>query len=299
VTDGLTRILWTGTVGLDRTLDERIEAASGAGFEALSTSPREAMILDEKGVKLTDAASHARSEGVPLLVLDAVYSWLRPSDAFGASQPTSVEDCLRMASELGVQFINAIAMRRRDDLSTDLIAERFAHLCHLASDIGCKIHLEFEPHSLLPDIASAWEIVRLAGCENGGVLFDSWHFFRGNPDFQALASVPGARIFSCQISDGAAERVGHWSEEMLHHRLLPGDGVFDLTRALRCLSDSGGLTLCGPEVLSDELHALTPTSAARRASERMGALWAQASSREAWSLPLSGESRESRVSREL
>jgi len=240
MTDGLTRILWTGTVGLDRTLDERMDAASSAGFQALSTSPGEAMFLREKGVKLTDAASRARGEGVPMLVLDAVFSWLRPSDAFGGSQPTSVEDCLRMASEMGVQFINAIAMRRRDDLSTELIAERFAHLCHQASDIGCKIHLEFEPHSLLPDIASAWE---------------------------------------------TAERVGHWSEEMMHHRLLPGDGVFDLTRAIRCLSASGGLTLCGPEVLSDELHALSPTAAARRASERMGALWSQANSGDAWSLP--------------
>ena len=286
MTDGLTRILWTGTVGLDRTLDERIGAATSAGFEALSTSPGEAMSLREKGVKLTDAASRASGEGVPMLVLDAVFSWLRPSDAFGGSQPTSVEDCLRMASEMGVQFINAIAMRRRDDLPTELIAERFAHLCHQAADIGCKIHLEFEPHSLLPDIASAWEIARLAGCENGGVLFDSWHFFRGNPDFQALESIPGERIFSCQISDGTAERVGHWSEEMMHHRLLPGDGVFDLTRAIRCLSDSGGLTLCGPEVLSDELHALSPTSAAQRASERMGALWSQASSGDAWSSPL-------------
>jgi sugar phosphate isomerase/epimerase len=287
MTDGLTQILWTGTVGLDRPLDERMDAALGAGFGALSTSPREAMFLREKGVKLTDAARRARSAGVPMLVLDAVYSWLRPSDAFGGSEPTSVEDCLHMASEMGVQFINAIAMRRRDDLSTELIAERFAHLCHRASDIGCKIHLEFEPHSLVPDIVSAWEIVRLAGCENGGVLFDSWHFFRGNPDFQALESIPGERIFSCQISDGTAERVGHWSEEMLHHRLLPGDGVFDLARAIRCLSDSGGLTLCGPEVLSDELHVLSPTSAARRASECMGALWSQAGTQEAWSLPFS------------
>jgi sugar phosphate isomerase/epimerase len=285
MTDGLTRILWTGTVGLDRTLDERIDAALSAGFEALSTSPREATFLREHGVKLPDAARRARSEGVPMLVLDAVYSWLRPSDAFGGSQPTSVEECLRMASEMGVRFINAIAMRRRDDLSTELVAERFAHLCRQASDIGCKIHLEFEPHSLLPDIASAWEIVRLAGCENGGVLFDSWHFFRGNPDFQALESVPGERIFACQFSDGTAERVGHWSEEMMHHRLLPGDGVFDLTRAIRCLSDSGGLTLCGPEVLSDKLHALSPTAAARRASERMGALWSQTGRGDAWSLP--------------
>ncbi len=53
MTDGLTRILWTGTVGLDRTLDERMQAASSAGFEALSTSPGEAMFLREQGVKLT------------------------------------------------------------------------------------------------------------------------------------------------------------------------------------------------------------------------------------------------------
>jgi sugar phosphate isomerase/epimerase len=280
---GLTRILWTGTVGLDCPLDERIDAALSGGFEALSTSPREATFLRESGMKLTDAAHRARSEGVPILVLDAVYSWLRPSDAFGEDQPLSVEDFLRLASEMGVQFINALAMRRRDDLSTDLVVERFAHLCHLASDIGCQVHLEFEPHSRLPDLASAWEIVRLAGCENGGVLFDSWHFFRGNADFQALESIPGARIFACQISDGATARVGHWSQEMLHHRLLPGDGVFDLTRAIRCLSASGGLTLCGPEVLSDELHALSPTPAARQASERMGALWSQAGGGDAWS----------------
>ena len=194
MTDGLTRILWTGTVGLDRTLDERMDAASSAGFEALSTSPREAMFLRAKGVRLTDAAARARSEGVPMLVLDAVYSWLRPSDAFGGSQPTSVEDCLRMASDMGVQFINAIAMRRRDDLSTDLVAERFAHLCHRASDIGCKIHLEFEPHSLLPDIASAgrscaWPVAKTEVCSStAGTSSGATRIFRRSSRFPASAS---------------------------------------------------------------------------------------------------------------
>ncbi len=111
MTDGLTRILWTRTVGLGRSLDERMDAALSAGFEAVSTSPAEATFLRDKGVKLADAAGRARSEGVPMLVLEAVFSWLRPSDAFGGSEPTSVEDCLRMASEMEVQFINAIAMR--------------------------------------------------------------------------------------------------------------------------------------------------------------------------------------------
>ena len=35
-------VLWTGTVGFDRPLEERVTAATAAGYGAVSTSPREA-----------------------------------------------------------------------------------------------------------------------------------------------------------------------------------------------------------------------------------------------------------------
>jgi sugar phosphate isomerase/epimerase len=270
-------VLWTGTVGFERPLAARVEAAGAAGYHAISMSPREALTMQDEGVRLADAARRAHDAGVGIGVLDAVFSWLRPGDtlALEGTTPVTVDEAVRIASSLGIQYINAIALRG-DPLRAEAIAERFAELCDRAAEEGRGVHLEFAPHSAVPDVAAAWEVVRLAGRRNGGVLFDSWHFFRGRPDLGALRSVPGDRIFAVQISDGTANPVGHWFEETMHRRLLPGDGDFDLVPVVQALDASGALSLAGPEVISDALHALPAREAALIARERVEALWARA-----------------------
>jgi len=270
-------VLWTGTVGFDRTLEERVDAARAAGYHAISMSPREALTMQEQGAPLADAARRAHDAGVEIAVLDAVFSWLRPEDtmALEGTTPVSVDESVRIAAAMGVGLINAIALRGAP-LPADTIAERFAAFCDRAADEGCGVHLEFAPHSAVADIASAWEVVRLAGRDNGGVLFDSWHFFRGRPDLDALRALPGDRIFASQISDGTAQPVGHWFEETMHRRLLPGDGEFDLVPVVQVLDTIGALALTGPEVISDALHALPPAEAAEVAGQRTVALWAEA-----------------------
>ncbi len=270
-------MLWTGTVGFDRSLEARIAAARAAGYGAVSMSPREAATLEEGGTALGEAVKPAHDAGIGIAVLDAVFSWLRPEDtmALEGTTPVTVDESVRIASAMGVPFINAIALRG-EPLPKDAIAERFAAFCDRAAEGGCAVHIEFAPHSAVPDVASAWEIVQLAGRGNGGVLFDSWHFFRGRPDVAALRSVPGERIFASQISDGTVEPIGHWFEETMHRRLLPGDGDFDLVPVVQALASTGALTVTGPEVISDAMHALPPSEAAMLAAERLSALWARA-----------------------
>jgi sugar phosphate isomerase/epimerase len=118
-------------------------------------------------------------------------------------------------------------------------------------------------------LATAWEIVRGAARTNGGILFDTWHFFRGVPDLDLLAGVPGERIFSVQVSDGAPELRESLVKDTFRHRLLPGEGTFDLLGVLRVLRRTGGLNLVGPEVLSTELDALSAIEAARLAGEAL------------------------------
>ena len=118
----------------------------------------------------------------------------------------------------------------------------------------------------------ASDLVRLADRPNGGMVFDTWHFFRVNPDFDALEAVPGDRIFAVQVSDGGADFVEGLLADTFRHRRLPGDGVFDLVRVLRVLDRIGGLNMAGPEVLSVELHALPPLEAALRAAEAFDAV---------------------------
>jgi sugar phosphate isomerase/epimerase len=270
-------VLWTGTVGFDRTVDERVDAARAAGYEAISLSPREALTMQERGAPLADAAKMAHDEGIGIAVLDAVFSWLRPGDtmALEGTTPVTVDEAVGIAAAMGIGLVNAIALRA-EPLPTDAIAERFAAFCDRAAGEGCGVALEFAPHSAVPDIGAAWEVVRLAGRDNGGVLFDSWHFFRGGADFAALRSIPGDRIFASQISDGTAQPVGHWFEETMRRRLLPGDGDFDLVTVVQALAASGALAHSGPEVISDAMHALPARDAARVAAERCASLWAAA-----------------------
>ena len=133
----------------------------------------------------------------------------------------------------------------------------------------------------LPDLATAWAVVQAADRANGGLLIDDWHFFRGDPDFDLLAGIPGERIFAVQLSDADAHCVEPLYEDAIHRRRLPGDGDLDLERFVDVLSANGALGLVGPEVFSDELHARGPQAAAEAAMDRTRLLFTASGSRHA------------------
>ena len=83
-----------------------------------------------------------------------------------------------MSEALGVVSMTAIASST-SAATVDELVERFGALCDRAADIGALVHLEFIPMTPIADVATAWRIVREADRPNGGILFDTWHFFRG------------------------------------------------------------------------------------------------------------------------
>ena len=146
-------------------------------------------------------------------------------------------------------------------------AESFAGLCDRAGEHGLVVHLEFLPWSKIPDVATAWEVVRRAGRANGGIAVDSWHFFRSGADAETLRDVPGTSVLGIQLDDGPVEAEANLIEATLHERRLPGEGEFDLAGLVGILRDMGAHAPVGVEVFSDELHALAPAEAARRAGD--------------------------------
>jgi sugar phosphate isomerase/epimerase len=271
-------ICWSAMFGLVRDLDERVRAAAAAGFTHLSISPLDLGVVENAGTTPLDVVARAQDQGVTLSVIDPVLTWATPGEpALPATLTASplaafaVDDVLRIGDAFGVRAVSALAFGV-DDLPVDVIAERFAALCDRMATSGWRVQLEFVPMSSVKDVATAWEIVRLAGRPNGGVLVDSWHFFRGRADFEALASVPGDRIFAVQLNDADAELRGSLWADTLNHRRLPGDGSFDLPQLVRTLRRIGALSVVGPEVISKQMRAMAPVAAARLAAERTMAL---------------------------
>jgi sugar phosphate isomerase/epimerase len=257
--------LWAATVGFDGPLEERLEAAAGAGYQRLSLSPVDVARSAEAGVGAGSLRHAAESRGLRW-ILDPVVAWL-PAGAASRSPLArfSIPDVAGIAETLDAVSMSAIALTSKAH-ETDRLAEAFAGLCDAVD--GVDVHLEFLPMTVVTDVRTAWDVVRAAGRDNGGIVFDTWHFFRGNPDLDVLAGIPGDRIFAVQVNDASSEPSGTLWEDTFH-RLLPGDGDFDLASVMGVLDSIGGLSWVGPEVFSEELSGLGATEAARLGRNRI------------------------------
>jgi sugar phosphate isomerase/epimerase len=272
-------VLCSGTVARDTPFRERVEAAAAAQFAAISLWGRDHAAARAEGWSDADMRTMLDDHGLSVAELDPAWWWLPgaadvhiapehdPFDVFRFGE----DDLFALADTFGARSLNAVDVFG-GDFTTEQAAESFAALCDRAAGHGLLVHLEFLPWSRIPDVRAAWDVVRLAGRDNGGIAVDSWHFFRGDPDFDALASVPGDRILGLQLDDGPAEPEADLMTATLHDRLLPGDGAFDLRRLTDTLRDTGTTTPMGVEVFSDELHALGAAAAARRAADATRAL---------------------------
>ena len=259
-------VLWAGTVGYESPLDERIEVAVAAGYDMVSIGPPDVERAQVDGISASELGRRLRDVGLEI-VMDPVMHWYggvpRATSRFARF---SFEESMAMCEAVGVNAVSVIG-QSSSDMSVDDMATHFAALCDRAAGFGAVVQLEFIPMTEIVDLAAAWAIVRAADRPNGGMLLDTWHFFRGNPDLELLASIPGDRIFSVQVDDaGPVVSDDPWQDT--RHRLLPGDGEFDLDGVLGVLARTGGLTRVGPEVLSPELEAMPMLEAATLAAER-------------------------------
>jgi sugar phosphate isomerase/epimerase len=251
-------------------LPDRIDGAAHAGYDAVTVSPADYREATESGIDPSVWVRRAADKGVALTVLDAVIEWYPhapPKRPLGGSNIT-VDEVMRGAAAFGVEIVGALAPFPTD-MPVEELGGYFAALCDRAANDGLRVQFEFTPKSPVDDVAKSAALIEAADRPNAGILVDSWHFYRVNPDFEALAAVPDGKIFSVQISDGAAEFVEGLLADTFRHRLLPGDGVFDLGRLIRALDAKGALNLVGPEVLSLEQFALPVAEGAKRAGDAL------------------------------
>jgi sugar phosphate isomerase/epimerase len=187
----------------------------------------------------------------------------------------TTDEVLRMCEALPAESLTVFS-RPTCDLSPAEVAASFGRLCDRAADVGTRVQLEFLAMMAISDLPGAAAVVAGADRANGGLVLDTWHFFRGDPDYATLEALPGDRVFTVQVSDGGADLRGTIAQDTFH-RLLPGDGCFDLTRLFGTLHRIGALGSVGPEVISPATEAMPPTEAALLAKGRVQALIDQVS----------------------
>ncbi len=88
--------------------------------------------------------------------------------------------------------------------------------------------------------------------ENLGLVFDTWHYFRGNRNDELLATLSGDKILQVQLADAKKDMEGDdLFDDLMHYRKFPGEGDFDIAKVMEILNEIKGDNAVGPEIFSD------------------------------------------------
>jgi len=138
------------------------------------------------------------------------------------------------------------------------LTERFAELCaDAAGHHDAKVVYEVMPFDVnVHDLDAALAVVQGAGAANGGLAIDTWHMSKLGIPPADLRRIPAQYLTWVELSDGRLEDMDDLIEETTQHRLLPGEGEFDVRGYVDACREAGYAGPWGVEVLSAALREL-------------------------------------------
>lgn len=267
------RVLWAATVRT-KTLTNRIAAAVEGRFGAVSVFPLDLRRWADEGIPPVAVGKALRDAGLVVAALDPFTQWVphwEPPASMSSEDRAFVDfdehTILAYAEALGVEAINCVepfGQRHEEPALVDALGGFAAR----AKSRGFRVALEFMPISGIPDLATGRRLVETANTPSLGLVFDVWHFVRSGSSLAELETLDGDRVFEVQLADGRDPMTGaDVFDDLLHHRLLPGDGDFPIRSIMEPLAQIKALRSLGPEIFSDAIDGLDAREAGRRAGE--------------------------------
>ncbi|KQP70251.1 4-hydroxyphenylpyruvate dioxygenase [Microbacterium sp. Leaf288] len=248
------------TVCLSGTLDEKLAAASLAGFDGVE-------IFEPDLVASPHSPEQIRGRAKELgLTLD-LYQPFRDFEGVG---PELLEQNLRRAeakfalmNRLGIDTMllcsNVATARSGDE---QLAAAQLCQLGDAAERYGVRVAYEALAWGRFVDsYEAAARIVRLADHPRIGICLDSFHILSKGHSPEAIETIAADKIFFVQMADAPllSLDVLSWSR---HHRLFPGEGGFQLGEFMAHLVRTGYDGPVSLEIFNDTFRQSDPVATA-------------------------------------
>ena len=213
------------------TPSEMTYIAAQAGYDFVSlrpiglgtvNEPQYPLAEDKTMMRLTKAA--LAETGLKLLDIEMVR-------IYDGVDPEMYLPAFEVAAELGGRHVLTTVMTDNRPFAIDCYAE----ICELAKPFGLTIDLEFISWYNISTIKEAFDIVRTANCENGGILIDTLHFNRSQVKIEELDTVPHEWFHYAHVCDAPKESP-ITKEGLIHtareERLYLGEGGIDIASIL-------------------------------------------------------------------
>ena len=251
---------------------DRCEQAARVGFSGIGVWHADLEHVLEKR-SLAEMKQILDANGLEHLELEFLMDWfVDEGDAARVESDRIRALLLEAAGALGAHHIK-VGNIPGTACELSRLTERYAELCaEAAGRTDAKVVYEFMPFDVNADsLESARAVVEGAGAPNGGLAIDTWHMSKLGIAPEDLRAIDPRYLSWVELSDGMVENMPDLIEETTGHRLLPGEGEFDLPGYVEVCRDLGYDGPWGVEVLSDDLRALPMEQIFERAYETTAA----------------------------
>lgn len=251
--------------------EEHVKAAKEGEFTSLAIAPETYKHAISKGITAKEMVMMASDAGTPIRHFDTITDWTPiryPSFLKGPLLErfdVSSEEIFEMVDALEVQTILAFPGFELGSVPQDKLISGLANLCDEALKRNIRVDLEFAPFLGLPNLESAYEIVKGANRVNSGLLIDLWHFIKGNSSLELLSQIPGQYLKNVQVTDGYKNPpTSNLIEDGLGFRAFAGEGDLPILAILKILKNKGSVEMVGPETFSNIADGMTPEEAGKK-----------------------------------
>jgi sugar phosphate isomerase/epimerase len=252
-------------------IGERVAAIADAGYAGMGLVADDLLAI-RNSIGFTGLRDLIDDHGLTHIEIELIERWWIPRGEPGNSH--QVRDLLLDAADvLAPSFIKIGSdLGPRISDPEPLIAP-LRELATQAIQHGTRIAIETMPFSLIKTVPMGAEIVSAAAHPAVGLLIDAWHVFRAGTSLDELrAALTPEMIFGVELNDAAADMVGSMFEDTVRHRLLCGEGAFDLGGLITVLRDNGFDGPWGVEILSDSFRVTPVREALKMAADTALAL---------------------------
>lgn len=246
------------TVSLSGTLEEKLEAAAVARFDAVEIFENDLIFFDGSP---RDVRRMAGDLGLDMPLYQPFRDFEGvPDDQFRRNLERA-ERKFDVMQELGTPLLlvcSNVGLATIDD--DGRAADQLATLAEHAGRRGLRVGYEaLAWGTRVNTYTHAWQLVKRADHPHLGIILDSFHILARGDDPAGIRDIPGERIFFVQIADAPRMSLDllSWSR---HYRCLPGQGDLDVAGMTAAAVEAGYSGPLSLEIFNDEFRA-SPTRA--------------------------------------
>jgi len=250
--------------GGDPDLPGQIAAAAEAGFRLFGpdTFSLDAWTAASKPVE--ELAERLEAAGMRCFEIAAL--------DVGEEGPTleQARHVAEMAAVLRPEWILTNVMSAPID---DRLLATFAQVCDVFAESGARPAVEYLPWTPVDSIAAARVLVDHVGVDRAGILFDTWHHFRGPDTYAELEAAPLELVAYVQFDDALPMVSDDLVAETCERRVFPGEGEFDLEGYCTRMRAKGFDGVVSVEILNAEWRTGDLREYARRCYGSSARYW--------------------------